>query len=123
MKVKRISSILYLNERINMNCLTLIDPIYWLQPPSCVCVLLHKYLRLNRNAFFFIQTLSSIPDDVLGKLQQQNRQINISRPAFLYARHTSKFVKVTPNKINALAKSKQDKYGKSLKYLILAFFY
>ena len=32
-----------------------------------MCVLLHKYPRLT------IQTLSSVPDDVLGKLQRQNR--------------------------------------------------
>ena len=56
-----------------MNCLTLIDPIYWLQPSSCVCVLLHKDLRLTEVLSFLYRLYHQYQTNVLGTLQRQNR--------------------------------------------------
>ena len=70
-----------------------------------------KYSKEGLN--FFIQAFPKIKGDIL--VIDGKNSFNISRPVFLYARHTAKFVKVTSRKINALT-TKENKYGKYFNY-------
>ena len=50
-----------------------------------------------------------------NKLKRMKRSAP-SMSIFIYTRHTNRFVKVTENKVNALASSSKDKYGEGTTY-------
>ena len=50
-----------------------------------------------------------------NKLKRMKR-FSPSMSISIYTRHTNRFVKVTENKVDALASSSKDKYGKGASY-------